>query len=148
MQECVGPALFNSVVYIYITFLMKSDAFRHIMDAAFVMTHLLPVDLHIRGYMTSGGVSAETAPLSVEICSELGLSVSEGLNWEFAAVSPFCPRHLAENIWLLLVFRSCVWFYSFFFFFFCAPQPRRHHGKKNHSSYGRISTSYCAFSDR
>lgn len=46
----------------------------------------------------------EPAPLPIEICSELALSVSQGLNEEFAAVSPFCPRQSAENITLSLIF--------------------------------------------
>lgn len=46
----------------------------------------------------------EPAPPPIEICSELTLSVSQGLNEEFAAVSPFCPRQSAENITLSLVF--------------------------------------------
>lgn len=62
-------------------------------------------------------------PLFKSALTSVRQSVSEGLNWEFAAVSPFCPRHLAENIWLLLVFpKLCL---IFFFFLLILRQSRR-----------------------
>ncbi len=74
-------------------------------SSVFLCHSVFPWPTFLYLHVTAGEIflPANSPPLSAEVCSELAVPASEGLNWEFAAVSPFCPRHSAENIWLLLV---------------------------------------------
>lgn len=80
----------------------------------------------------------EPAPLPIEICSELALSVSQGLNEEFAAVSPFCPRQSAENITLSLIFaKLCL--------IQLISQPNREASRQRKPRSLSQKAYYCAF---